>query len=89
MNAKSGDRIVMLGKVKRAAANERAGVVDEVLGENPPRYLIRWDNGRSTVLVPLPEEIRFVPTAKKATPKSAAKRAEERAAAKRANAPLR
>ena len=53
MNAKSGDRIVMLGKVKRAAPNERAGVVEEVLGEHPPRYLIRWDKGRSTVPRPL------------------------------------
>ena len=83
MNAKRGDRIVMLGKVKRAAPNERAGVVEEVLGEHPPRYLIRWDNGRSTVLVPLPGAIRVVPTAKRAAPKSAAKPALKRAAAKR------
>ena len=45
--------------------------------------LIRWDNGRSTVLAPLPGAIRVVPTAKRAAAKSAAKPAAKRAAAKR------
>jgi hypothetical protein len=77
MTAKSGDRILMLGKVKRANPNERAGVIESVLSEDPPRYVIRWDSGRSTVLLPLPGAIRVEPAAKKPGAKtaSAAKRA--------------
>ena len=83
MTAKSGDRIVMLGKVKRAAPIDRAGVVEEVLGEDPPRYLIRWDNGRSTVMAPLPGAIRVVSRARRTAAKSAAKPAAKKTAAKR------
>ena len=52
MTAKAGDRIHMLGKVKRANPNERAGVIEDVLSDDPPRYVIRWDSGRETVMAP-------------------------------------
>jgi len=75
MTAKSGDRILMLGKIKRANPNERAGVIESVLSDDPPRYVIRWDSGRETVLAPLPGAIRVEPTAKKpAAKKPAAKK---------------
>jgi hypothetical protein len=86
MTAKSGDRILMLGKNKRANPNERAGVVEDVLSDDPPRYVIRWDSGRSTVLAPLPGAIRIEPTKKPAsksasrTTKTAAKSAAKPAA---------
>jgi hypothetical protein len=72
MTAKSGDRILMLGKIKRANPNERAGVIESVLSDDPPRYQIRWDSGRSTVLAPLPGAIRVEP-AKKPAAKTASK----------------
>ena len=75
MTAKSGDRILMLGKIKRANPNERAGVIESVLSDDPPRYVIRWDSGRETVLAPLPGAIRVEPAKKKpATKKPAAKK---------------
>jgi hypothetical protein len=84
MTAKSGDRILMLGKIKRANPNERAGVVEDVLSDDPPRYVIRWDSGRSTVLAPLPGAIRVEP-AKKPAAKGATK-AKSSTAAKRKTA---
>jgi hypothetical protein len=71
MTAKSGDRISMLGKIKRANPNERAGVIEDVLSEDPPRYVIRWDSGRSTVLAPLPGAIRVEPAKKKPASRAA------------------
>jgi hypothetical protein len=68
MTAKAGDRIQMLGKVKRANPNERGGVIEDVLSDDPPRYVIRWDSGRATVMAPLPGAIRVEP----AKPKSSA-----------------
>jgi uncharacterized protein DUF1918 len=73
MTAKSGDRILMLGKIKRANPNERAGVIESVLSDDPPRYVIRWDSGRETVLAPLPGAIRVEPTKKKPASKAAPK----------------
>jgi len=74
MTAKSGDRILMLGKIKRANPNERAGVIESVLSDDPPRYVIRWDSGRETVLAPLPGAIRVEPTKKKPASKAAPKK---------------
>jgi hypothetical protein len=45
-----GDRISV--ESERAGQPPRAGTVEEVLGEAPDRLRIRWDDGRSTVLVP-------------------------------------
>jgi hypothetical protein len=77
---KTGDRIVMMGKTKRAAPRDRAGVIEQVLNEDPPRYVIRWDSGGSTVLSPLPGAIRVEPkrrasaaSARPPAPKAAAK----------------
>jgi hypothetical protein len=67
MTAKSGDRIHMLGKVKRANPNERAGVIEDVLSDDPPRYVIRWDSGRATVMAPLPGAIQIEPAKGKAS----------------------
>lgn len=66
MTAKAGDRIHMLGKVKKANPNERAGVIEDVLSDDPPRYVIRWDSGRATVMAPLPGAIRIEPAKPKA-----------------------
>jgi hypothetical protein len=75
--AKRGDRVVMMGKTKNATSRDRSGVIEEVLGEDPPRYLIRWDTGPSTVLSPNPGTIR-IEAKRAAAPKKAAKRSTKR-----------
>jgi hypothetical protein len=80
----------MLGKIKKANPNERSGVIEDVLSEDPPRYAIRWDSGRLTVMAPLPGAIRV--EAKKAARSqngkaAAAKKAAAKPAAKAAAKP--
>jgi hypothetical protein len=82
MTAKRGDRIFMLGKVKKANPNERGGVVEEVLSEDPPRYAIRWDSGRLTVLAPLPGAIRVEAAKPSRRPAAAKAKAPAKAAPK-------
>jgi hypothetical protein len=50
MKAHAGDRIVV--EAEKVAQASRAGVVEEVLQEDPLRLRIRWDDGRTTVLAP-------------------------------------
>ncbi|HSF60803.1 MAG TPA: DUF1918 domain-containing protein [Gaiellaceae bacterium] len=44
------DRIVV--ESERAAQSGRAGVIEEVLSENPPRFKVRWDDGRTSIFAP-------------------------------------
>ncbi len=37
-------------------------MIEDVLSDDPPRYVIRWDSGRETVMAPLPGAIRVEPT---------------------------
>jgi hypothetical protein len=50
MDASVGDRIVV--ESERAAQSARAGVVEEVLGKDPPRFRVRWDDGRTSIFAP-------------------------------------
>jgi hypothetical protein len=50
MKAEVGDRIVV--EAEKVGQATRTGVVEEVLGPEPPRLRIRWDDGHSTVFVP-------------------------------------
>jgi len=45
-----GDRIVV--ESEKVGQQSRAGVVEQVLQEDPPRVLVRWDDGRTTILSP-------------------------------------
>jgi hypothetical protein len=45
-----GDRIVV--ESERVTQPGRAGVIEEVLQEEPARYLVRWDDGRTSTLTP-------------------------------------
>jgi hypothetical protein len=56
-----GDRIRV--ESERAGQAPRAGTVEEVLGEGPARLRIRWDDGRSSVLVPSAGAARIEPAA--------------------------
>jgi hypothetical protein len=46
----AGDRIVV--ESERVAQPGRAGVIEEVLHEEPPSYLVRWDDGRTSTFAP-------------------------------------
>jgi hypothetical protein len=54
MEAKVGDHIVVVGKTKRMAPRERAGVIEEIIDPHQPRFLVRWDDRRTTVVAPIP-----------------------------------
>jgi hypothetical protein len=81
--AKVGDRIVMMGKTKNATSRDRSGVIEQVLNEDPPRYLVRWDAGSSTVLSPNPGTIRFEAAQPSARQRAKAQRPATKKAAKR------
>ena len=50
MGVHVGDRIVV--ESERAAQPSRAGVIEEVLHEDPSRVRVRWENGRTSILTP-------------------------------------
>ena len=50
MNAGVGDRIVV--ESERAAQPGRAGVIEEVLNEDQPRFRVLWDNGHTSIFAP-------------------------------------
>ena len=50
MNAGVGDRIVV--ESERTAQAGRAGVIEEVLNEDPPRFRVLWDGGRASIFAP-------------------------------------
>jgi hypothetical protein len=48
--AKRGDRIVVeAGKVGKPG---RSGLIEDVLQAEPPRFLVRWDDGRLSTFSP-------------------------------------
>ena len=50
MILKPGDRVIV-----EAESTERrslGGVIEEVVREEPPRYRIRWDDGRESIYSP-------------------------------------
>ncbi len=61
MAARAGDRIVMRAKTKRIAPAARRGTIVEVLDPDQPRYRVRWDDGRETVIAPLGDSVRIEP----------------------------
>ena len=50
MDVGAGDRIIV--ESERAAQSGRAGVIEEVLTQNPPRFRVRWDDGRTSIFAP-------------------------------------
>jgi hypothetical protein len=45
-----GDRIRI--ESERAGQSGRSGIVEEVLGHDPARLRVRWDDGRTSIFVP-------------------------------------
>ena len=62
------DRIII--ESKKVTQPGRAGVVEEVLQENPPRYRVRWDDGHESIFSPSAGSARI----EKAKTKAKAKR---------------
>jgi hypothetical protein len=50
MRPKVGDRIIV--ESERVAVAPRAGVIEEVMREDPPRVRVRWDDGHESVIAP-------------------------------------
>lgn len=50
MSVQVGDRIVV--ESERASQSSRAGVIEEVLHEDPSRVRVRWDDGHTSILAP-------------------------------------
>ncbi len=50
MDARVEDRIVV--ESERAAQSGRAGVIEEVLAQDPPRFRVWWDDGRTSIFAP-------------------------------------
>jgi hypothetical protein len=66
-----GDRIKV--ESERAGQSARGGTVEEVLGATPARLRIRWDDGRSSVLVPSAGSVQVEAAAPKPKSQRAAK----------------
>jgi Domain of unknown function (DUF1918) len=58
---KRGDTLIMRAKTKRLAPSARSGVIEEVLDEGQPRLVVRWGDGRTTVIAPLAGSYRVEP----------------------------
>lgn len=50
MRAHVGDRIVV--ESERVAQPGRAGVIEEILSDDPARVRVLWDDGHTSVLTP-------------------------------------
>jgi Domain of unknown function (DUF1918) len=50
MKGQVGATIVV--ESERAASSQREGVIEEVLQESPPRYRVRWQDGRESIFSP-------------------------------------
>ena len=50
MDAVVEDRIVV--ESERATQSGRAGVIEEVLGQDPARFRVRWDDVHTSIFAP-------------------------------------
>jgi hypothetical protein len=50
MRPQVGDRIVV--ESEKVTQPPRAGVIEEVIREDPPRVQVRWDDGHTSVFAP-------------------------------------
>jgi len=68
MKGQVGDTIVVESeKVDQA---RRTGVIEEVLGESPPRFRVRWEDGRTTIFAPSSGSVTIKAAAKKTRAKA-------------------
>jgi hypothetical protein len=56
-----GDRIRI--ESERAGQSGRAGLIEEVLSQQPQRLRVRWEDGRTSIFAPAAGAARFEPAA--------------------------
>jgi Domain of unknown function (DUF1918) len=66
MAAIVGDRVTV--QPKSVHASERTGTVEAVLSESAPRYQVRWDDGRWSIIAPTDGALRVVSESARAKP---------------------
>jgi Domain of unknown function (DUF1918) len=59
MDAHTGDSIVI--ESERVGQPSHRGVIAEVLGEQPPRFRIRWEDGHESIVTPAAGAARIEP----------------------------
>jgi Domain of unknown function (DUF1918) len=64
VSARAGDRIIV--ESERASQAPRTGVIEEQMQEDPPRFRVRWDDGRTTIFSPAAGSARIEPKQTKA-----------------------
>ena len=72
-----GDQVVV--EAKSVNGSTRAGTIARVLAQAPPRYLVRWENGRESIIAPGAGELRVVAKARTTKPPAKRRRAPRRA----------
>jgi hypothetical protein len=50
MDARVGDKIVV--ESERASQSGQAGIIEEVLSEDPQRFRVLWDDGHRSIFAP-------------------------------------
>ena len=71
MQVQVGDKIVV--ESEKVAQPSRAGVIEEVLREDPPSVRVRWEDGRTSILTPSAGAARVIPGKTRKTRKTRAK----------------
>jgi Domain of unknown function (DUF1918) len=59
MEARVGDSIVL--ESERVGQPPHAGVIEDVLSQQPPRYRVRWEDGHESVVSPSAGVARIEP----------------------------
>ncbi len=59
MTARVGDKILV--ESEKAGLPGREGEVEEVVQDDPPRYRVRWTDGRTTIFAPTAGVARIEP----------------------------
>jgi hypothetical protein len=65
MEGKVGDALVV--ESERADQDPRRGVIEEVLQGEPPRFRVRWEDGRETIFSPSGGVARIEPKQQQAS----------------------
>jgi Domain of unknown function (DUF1918) len=63
VSARTGDRIIV--ESEKVDQPPRTGVIEELVQEDPPRFRVRWDDGRTTIFTPAAGSARIEPKQKK------------------------
>jgi hypothetical protein len=72
VTVKIGDRVLV--EAERTTQTARRGVIEEILGEQPPRFRVQWDDGRESILSPAAGSLRVEPARRAAAPRKRASR---------------